>query len=86
MGLLKADCHYSRHIIPDVDEPAGVPPDRNRDVQTRGLVSEVHKLQRLALGVVIQDYSWELVLFVVSSVVILSFVHTLIRPRLRDLL
>ena len=39
-----------------------------------------------ALGVVIQDYSWELVLFVVSSVVILSFVHTLIRPRLRDLL
>ena len=39
-----------------------------------------------ALGVVVHGFGWELILFVVSSAIMLSFVHTLLRPRLRDLL
>ena len=39
-----------------------------------------------ALGVVAHDFSWGLILFVVSSVIMLSMVHAILRPRLRDLL
>ena len=39
-----------------------------------------------ALGVVVHGFGWGLVLFVVSSAIMLSFVHTMLRPRLRDLL
>ena len=39
-----------------------------------------------ALGVVVHGFGWGLILFVVSSAIMLSFVHTMLRPRLRDLL
>lgn len=39
-----------------------------------------------ALGMVAHDYSWGLVLFVTSSVIMLCLVHTMLRPHLRDLL
>jgi len=39
-----------------------------------------------ALGVVAHDFNWRVVLFVASSVVALSLVHAMLRPRLRDLL
>ena len=39
-----------------------------------------------ALGVVTQDFSWGLVLFVISSVFMLSLVHMLLRPRLHNLM
>jgi len=39
-----------------------------------------------ALGVVVHGFDWGLILFVVSSAIMLSFVHTMLRPRLRDLL
>ncbi|MFQ5814606.1 MAG: HPP family protein [Anaerolineae bacterium] len=39
-----------------------------------------------ALGMVAHDFTWGLVLFVTTSVIILSLVHALMRPRLRDLL
>ena len=39
-----------------------------------------------ALGVVVHGFSWGLILFVVSSAIMLSVVHTMLRPRLRDLL
>ena len=39
-----------------------------------------------ALGVVVHGFGWGLIVFVVSSAIMLSFVHTMLRPRLRDLL
>ena len=39
-----------------------------------------------ALGVVVHGFGWGLILFVVSSAIMLSLVHTMLRPRLRDLL
>ncbi len=39
-----------------------------------------------ALGMVVHGFSWGLVAFVATSVVILSLIHTLLRSRLRDLL
>ncbi len=39
-----------------------------------------------ALAVVVQGFSWALVFFVASSVVVLSLIHRLLRPHLRDLL
>lgn len=39
-----------------------------------------------ALGVVVHTFSWGLVLFVLSSVVLLTIGHRLFRPWLRDLL
>ncbi|MFQ5872265.1 MAG: HPP family protein [Dehalococcoidia bacterium] len=38
-----------------------------------------------ALGVVAHDFSWGLVLFVISSVIMLSLAHAIVRPRLRNL-
>ena len=39
-----------------------------------------------ALGVVVHGFGWGLIVFVVSRAIMLSFVHTMLRPRLRDLL
>ena len=39
-----------------------------------------------ALRVVVHGFGWGLILFVVSSAIMLSLVHTMLRPRLRDLL
>ena len=39
-----------------------------------------------ALAVVVQGFSWTLVFFVASSVVVLSLIHRLLRSYLRDLL
>ena len=38
-----------------------------------------------ALGVVVHGFSWELALFVISSAVMLSVVHRMLRSRLRNL-
>ncbi|NIO10034.1 MAG: HPP family protein [Deltaproteobacteria bacterium] len=39
-----------------------------------------------ALAMVAQGFSWQLVIFVVSSVVVLVLIHRLLRPYLKDLL
>ena len=39
-----------------------------------------------ALGVVVHGFGWGLIVFVVSSAIMLSFIHTMLRHRLRDLL
>ena len=39
-----------------------------------------------ALAMVVQGFSWNLVFFVVSSVIALAVIHKLLRPYLRDLL